>query len=75
MGLFVAFGVLAHLGPWFFVAMGPATALLLVEHRLVKAGDLSRIDVAFFPINAAVSVLVLAGTSADLLFPVGIIAK
>jgi 4-hydroxybenzoate polyprenyltransferase len=69
VGLLLAFGVLADLGPSFFVAMGIAAALLLLEHRLVSARDLSRLELAFFHINAAVSVLVLAGTSADLFLP------
>jgi len=63
VGLLFAFGVLADLGPVFFVAMGPIVALLLMEHRVVRPDDLSRVNVAFFNINAAVSILVLAGTA------------
>lgn len=33
--------------------------LFFVEHRLVKPHDLSRLDVAFFQVNSAISVLVL----------------
>ena len=65
-GLLFAFGVLAGLGVPFLVAMGPVVALLLVEHRLVRSDDLARMNVAFLPVNAAVSLLVLAGTAAAL---------
>jgi 4-hydroxybenzoate polyprenyltransferase len=66
VGLLFAFGVLAGLGAPFFVAMGIVVGLLIVEHRLVRPGDLSRLDFAFFHVNAAVSILVLAGTAASL---------
>jgi 4-hydroxybenzoate polyprenyltransferase len=66
-GLLFVFGVLADLGPVFFVAMGPVVALLVMEHRAVKPDDLSRVNVAFFNINAAVSILVLAGTALALI--------
>jgi len=35
--------------------------LIVFEHRLVRPDDLSRIDVAFFHVNSAVSVLLFAG--------------
>jgi 4-hydroxybenzoate polyprenyltransferase len=35
--------------------------LIVFEHRLVRPEDLSRIDVAFFHVNSAVSVLLFAG--------------
>ena len=66
VGLLFAFGVLAGLGWPYFVAMGPVTALILLEHRVVKPDDLARVNLAFFNINAAVAVLVLAGTAAAL---------
>lgn len=65
-GALFAFGVLAGLGAPFFVAMGVVVALLLVEHRLVRPGDLSRMETAFFRINAGVAIVVLAGTAASL---------
>jgi 4-hydroxybenzoate polyprenyltransferase len=65
-GLLFSYGVLAGLGPWFFGAAGVATALLLLEHRVVRADDLARVNLAFFHLNAAVSLLVLAGTAADI---------
>jgi 4-hydroxybenzoate polyprenyltransferase len=34
--------------------------LFIVEHRLVRPDDLSKIDIAFFNVNSVISVLVLA---------------
>ena len=66
VGLLFAFGVMAHLGAAYFVAMGPVVALIFMEHRVVRPDDLARVNIAFFNINAAVAVLVLAGTAAAL---------
>jgi len=66
VGLLFAFGVLAGLGWPYFVAMGPVVALIFMEHRVVRPDDLARVNLAFFNINAAVAVLVLAGTAAAL---------
>ena len=41
-------------------------ALLIYEHRLVKPGDLSRVNQAFFTVNGCVSFLILGATAADL---------
>jgi 4-hydroxybenzoate polyprenyltransferase len=35
------------------------TALLVYEHSLVRPGDLSRLDMAFFNVNGYIAVLVL----------------
>jgi 4-hydroxybenzoate polyprenyltransferase len=45
------------LGPIAMVGIAAVAALLLWEHRLVKADDLSRIDAAFFTMNGYVSVI------------------
>jgi 4-hydroxybenzoate polyprenyltransferase len=42
--------------------------LLLYEHRLVKADDLSRVDAAFFTVNGYVSVLFFLFWAADMYF-------
>jgi 4-hydroxybenzoate polyprenyltransferase len=41
--------------------------LLAWEHRLVRAGDLSRIDAAFFTMNGYVSVIFLVFWATDIL--------
>jgi len=42
--------------------------LLLYEHRLVHADDLSRVDAAFFTVNGYVSVLFFLFWAADIWF-------
>jgi 4-hydroxybenzoate polyprenyltransferase len=44
-----------------------AAALLLYEHRLVKADDLSKLDAAFFNMNGYISVSLFAFTLAEAL--------
>ena len=43
-------------------------ALLLYEHSLVRANDLSRVDAAFFTMNGCVSVLFFRFWAADIFF-------
>ncbi len=43
-------------------------ALLIWEHSIVRPGDLSRLDVAFFSLNGYVSIVFLAATVADIFF-------
>jgi 4-hydroxybenzoate polyprenyltransferase len=45
----------------FLVFWAVIAGLIVFEHRLVRPEDLSRIDVAFFHVNSAVSVLLFAG--------------
>ena len=47
----------SHLGPLSLAGIGVVAALLVYEHRLVNADDLSRVDAAFFTVNGYVSVL------------------
>lgn len=64
--LWAAFAWVAGLGPIFWVALLLAGALLAYEHRLVSPDDLSRVGLAFGPMNIAVSCLLLAGGLGDL---------
>jgi 4-hydroxybenzoate polyprenyltransferase len=43
------------------------TLLLFIEHRLVRPGSLENINLAFFHVNSAISVLLLVGVWADLM--------
>lgn len=52
----------AGLGVYFGVGVAVVAALLHYEHTLVRPGDLSRLDTAFFNINALVSVVLLLFT-------------
>lgn len=47
------------LGPVALIGVIATAALLLYQHRLVKANDLSRLNAAFFTTNAFVSVILL----------------
>lgn len=53
--LLVAAGALLQRGPAYFAGAALFGAVLVVEHRLVRGGDLRRIDKAFFDCNALVS--------------------
>jgi 4-hydroxybenzoate polyprenyltransferase len=46
----------------FLVLIG---ALLVFEHQLVKPQDLSRVNLAFFHVNSAISVLILLAVGID----------
>ena len=56
-----------RLGPLSLAGAGVVAALLIWEHRLVKADDLSRVDAAFFTVNGCVSVLFFMFWAADIL--------
>jgi 4-hydroxybenzoate polyprenyltransferase len=61
--------------PWVYPLLGwiyglgvaAVAALLLVEHWLVRPDDLARVNVAFFQVNAVVSIGLFVVTSLDLL--------
>jgi 4-hydroxybenzoate polyprenyltransferase len=56
----------AGLGTIFLIGIAAVTLLLLYEHRLVRPDDLSRINVAFFQVNAVVSIGLLVVGLLDL---------
>lgn len=64
--LLLALGVQAQLGWPYWVGMGVVIGLLIYEHRLVQPADLSRIDVAFFNVNSAISITLLISVLAGL---------
>ncbi len=55
-----------HLGALALAGVGAIAALLLYEHSLVRATDLSRINAAFFTMNGYVSVLFFVFWAADI---------
>ena len=54
-----AFGIL------YFIGVGGAILLLIIEHSLVHEDDLSKVNLAFFTINGVISLLVCALGIAD----------
>lgn len=59
LSLFLLTGVLAGLGPGFYLLSLVTGGLLYWEHTLLPAGNLSRLDLAFFQVNSMVSVSLL----------------
>jgi 4-hydroxybenzoate polyprenyltransferase len=55
-----------HLGGLALAGVAAVAALLVYEHRLVKADDLSRLNAAFFTMNGYVSVLFFVFWAADI---------
>jgi 4-hydroxybenzoate polyprenyltransferase len=55
-----------ELGVLYWVAFAAIAVLLVWEHSLVRADDLSRVNQAFFTANAAIGVILLAAIAADL---------
>ena len=61
----VAFGLGASLGTLFYIAVAVAAGLLAWEHSLVRPGDTSKLDAAFFQMNGVISIVVFLGVLAD----------
>jgi 4-hydroxybenzoate polyprenyltransferase len=59
------FGWGAGFGPWYYAGVAVAAAILAYEHRLVRPGDLSRLDAAFFTMNGVMSLTVFAFALVD----------
>jgi 4-hydroxybenzoate polyprenyltransferase len=59
------FGYGAGFGPWYYAGLMVAAGILVYEHTLVRAGDLSRLNAAFFTMNGVMSVTVFAFALVD----------
>jgi 4-hydroxybenzoate polyprenyltransferase len=59
------FGWAAGFGLWYFIGLAVAAGILLYEHQLVRPGDLSRLDAAFFTMNGIMSVTVFGFALVD----------
>ena len=66
IGCLAALAVTRGLGIPFTAGLFLASLLLLWEHRVVRGGDLSRIDLAFFRINSWVGVTVFLAGALDI---------
>ncbi|NLI83670.1 MAG: UbiA family prenyltransferase [Deltaproteobacteria bacterium] len=66
--LLVAVHVAFHLGPLYLFFTCIISALLLVEHLLVRPDNLANVNVAFFHVNSAISILLFLGVLADTWF-------
>lgn len=59
------FGWGAGFGPWYFAGVVAAAGILAWEHQLVRPGDLSRLDTAFFTMNGVMSLTVFVFALVD----------
>jgi 4-hydroxybenzoate polyprenyltransferase len=59
------FGYGAGFGAWYMGGVVAAALILAYEHHLVKPGDLSRLDAAFFTMNGVMSVTVFGFALVD----------
>jgi 4-hydroxybenzoate polyprenyltransferase len=64
-----AVGVVAQLGPIFWIGWVLVAALLAYENVIVKPNDLSRLNLAFFNVNGYISVIVFVSALLGLRFP------
>lgn len=65
--LLVVLGRVADMGLLYWAGLGVTAALLAAEQSVVRANDLSRVNLAFFTLNGCVSVLLGLATIADVL--------
>lgn len=71
LGVLAALPTLApqlSLGPIYYVTIGLVAILLIYEHAIVRPTDLTRVNVAFFNVNAVISLGLFVATSIDLLW-------
>jgi 4-hydroxybenzoate polyprenyltransferase len=61
----VWYGYSAELGWIYFAGVAAGAALIAWEHQLVRPGELSRLNAAFFTANGVVSVIVFLGALLD----------
>ena len=60
-------GNLCSLGAFYYAGVGIALLLIIYEHTLVKANDLSKLDMAFFNMNGYISVTIFVFTLLEML--------
>lgn len=67
----IALGAVADLGMLYAIGVGIAGVLLIIENCLVRPGDYTRVNLAFFTLNGLVSLVLGALTIADILVASG----
>ena len=63
---FMATGLLADLNWVYFLGMVITFALLVFQRRIISPADLSKINIAFFRLNAAISIILFTSTTLSL---------
>ena len=64
---FALAGLAAGLGWIYFSTLAVVGGILIFEHQVISAEDMSRVNMAFFTLNGVISVLLFLGTLADLM--------
>ena len=67
VALLVAAGLELEVGVFYWLGAAAVAVLLLYEHRLVRPGDLRRLNTAFFTMNGVISLAFFAFVLADTL--------
>ena len=67
LGIFIAVGRTSGLGIPMMVVWVAVAAMVIRQHWLVSETDLSRVGIAFFNVNATISVLLFVGVVVDVL--------
>ena len=67
VGVLIVVAAMEGLGMLFLGGVVLVAGLLIYEHSIVKPHDFSRVNTAFFNVNGAVSLLLMALTIADIL--------
>lgn len=67
LGLLAGLYLSAGLGPWFLAGLAATIAMLGYEHWLLRHGDLTKLDAAFFTMNGYISITLFVATLADVL--------
>lgn len=67
VGVLIVIAAMAGLGMLFLGGAVLVAGLLIYEHSIVKPHDFSRVNTAFFNVNGAVSLLLMALTIADIM--------
>jgi 4-hydroxybenzoate polyprenyltransferase len=60
--LLVTVGLMAGLGPVYYLGLVLILAFLVVQHLIVSPEDLSRVNVSFFTMNGLISLVILVAT-------------
>jgi 4-hydroxybenzoate polyprenyltransferase len=58
-------GMYSGLGLFYFLFLALTGILFIIEHSLVKENDLSKVPIAFFHINASISIVLFVGILID----------
>ncbi len=65
--ILIVIAEISQLGWIYMIGVGAVAVILVYEHSIVKPNDLSRVNLAFFTLNGAVSLILMALAIADVM--------